>query len=72
MRNGVVGAEIAIAKAKETGVAAVGVYNSYCSGRNAYYLERIVDAGLSAFTPPAARRISYRPVQPARRWAPTR
>lgn len=40
------GAEIAIAKAKETGVAAVGVYNSYFSGRNAYYLERIVEAGL--------------------------
>jgi LDH2 family malate/lactate/ureidoglycolate dehydrogenase len=39
------GAEIAIAKAKETGIAAVGVYNSYFSGRNAYYLERIVDAG---------------------------
>jgi LDH2 family malate/lactate/ureidoglycolate dehydrogenase len=40
------GAEIAIAKAKESGVASVGVYNSYFSGRNAYYLERIVDAGL--------------------------
>jgi LDH2 family malate/lactate/ureidoglycolate dehydrogenase len=40
------GAEIAIAKAKESGVAAVGVYNSYFSGRNAYYLERIVEAGL--------------------------
>jgi LDH2 family malate/lactate/ureidoglycolate dehydrogenase len=40
------GAEIAIAKAKQTGIATVGVYNSYFSGRNAYYLERIVDAGL--------------------------
>jgi len=40
------GAEIAIAKAKQTGIAAVGVYNSYFSGRNAYYLERIVNAGL--------------------------
>ena len=39
------GAEIAIAKARESGVAAVGVYNSYFSGRNAYYLERIVEAG---------------------------
>src|SRR4029077_2412039 len=38
------GAEIAIAKAKESGVASVGVYNSYFSGRNAYYLERIVAA----------------------------
>ena len=40
------GAEIAIAKAKHSGIAAVGVYNSYFSGRNAYYLERIVEAGL--------------------------
>ncbi len=40
------GAEIAIAKAKQSGIAAVGVYNSYFSGRNAYYLERIVNAGL--------------------------
>jgi LDH2 family malate/lactate/ureidoglycolate dehydrogenase len=40
------GAEIAIAKARESGVASVGVYNSYFSGRNAYYLERIVEAGL--------------------------
>jgi LDH2 family malate/lactate/ureidoglycolate dehydrogenase len=39
------GAEIAIAKARQSGVAAVGVYNSYFSGRNAYYLERIVEAG---------------------------
>jgi LDH2 family malate/lactate/ureidoglycolate dehydrogenase len=40
------GAEIAIRKAKQSGVAAVGVYNSYFSGRNAYYLEHIVEAGL--------------------------
>lgn len=40
------GAEIAITKAKQSGIAAVGVYNSYFSGRNAYYLERIVNAGL--------------------------
>ena len=40
------GAEIAIAKARESGVASVGVYNSYFSGRNAYYLERVVEAGL--------------------------
>jgi LDH2 family malate/lactate/ureidoglycolate dehydrogenase len=40
------GAEIAIAKAKASGIASVGVYNSYFSGRNAYYLERIVEAGL--------------------------
>jgi LDH2 family malate/lactate/ureidoglycolate dehydrogenase len=39
------GAEIAIAKAKQSGIASVGVYNSYFSGRNAYYLERIVEAG---------------------------
>ena len=27
------------------GVASVGVYNSFFSGRNAYYLERVVEAG---------------------------
>jgi LDH2 family malate/lactate/ureidoglycolate dehydrogenase len=59
------GAEIAIVKAKQNGIAAVGVYNSYFSGRNAYYLERIVDAGLVGLhtasgaphiVPPGARR----------------
>jgi LDH2 family malate/lactate/ureidoglycolate dehydrogenase len=40
------GAEIAVVKAEQNGIAAVGVYNSYFSGRNAYYLERIVSAGL--------------------------
>jgi LDH2 family malate/lactate/ureidoglycolate dehydrogenase len=59
------GAEIAIAKAKQSGVAAVGVYNSYFSGRNAYYLELIVNAGLvglhtasgsSHIVPPGATR----------------
>lgn len=39
------GAEIAIAKAHQSGIAAVGVYDSYFSGRNTYYLERIVEAG---------------------------
>ncbi|MGE5271946.1 MAG: Ldh family oxidoreductase, partial [Thiohalocapsa sp.] len=40
------GMQIAIAKAKAAGIASVGICNSYYSGRNAYYLERIVDAGL--------------------------
>jgi LDH2 family malate/lactate/ureidoglycolate dehydrogenase len=40
------GMEIAIAKAKDAGIASVGVYNSYYSGRNAYYLERVAMAGL--------------------------
>ena len=43
------GAEIAIAKAQKSGMASVGVYNSYYSGRNAYYVEKIVRAGLVAF-----------------------
>jgi LDH2 family malate/lactate/ureidoglycolate dehydrogenase len=42
------GAEIAIAKAKANGIAIVGVHNSYYSGRNAYYVELIVRAGLVA------------------------
>jgi len=39
------GTEIAIGKARQSGVASVGVYNSYFSGRNAFYLEQIVNAG---------------------------
>lgn len=48
------GAEIAIEKAKVSGFAAVGVYNSYYSGRNAYYAERIARAGFVAVHPSTA------------------
>ena len=59
------GAEIAVAKAKASGIAIVGVHNSYYSGRNAYYVEHIVRAGLVAIhtasakphvVPPGGRR----------------
>jgi LDH2 family malate/lactate/ureidoglycolate dehydrogenase len=49
------GAEIAAAKAKASGIAIVGVHNSYYSGRNAYYVERIVRAGLVAIHTASAR-----------------
>jgi LDH2 family malate/lactate/ureidoglycolate dehydrogenase len=39
-------AEIAAAKAREHGMASVGAYNSYYSGRNAYFVERVVREGL--------------------------
>lgn len=42
-------AEVAIRKAKGAGVASVGAYNSYYSGRNAYFVEKIVREGLVAF-----------------------
>jgi LDH2 family malate/lactate/ureidoglycolate dehydrogenase len=42
------GAEVAIAKARASGIASVGVYNSYYSGRNAYYVEKIVREGFVA------------------------
>jgi LDH2 family malate/lactate/ureidoglycolate dehydrogenase len=42
------GTDLVIAKALKTGMASVGVYNSFKSGRNAYYVERIVNAGLVA------------------------
>ncbi len=42
------GAEVAAAKAKVSGIAMVGVYNSYYSGRNAYYVEHIVKSNLLA------------------------
>jgi LDH2 family malate/lactate/ureidoglycolate dehydrogenase len=40
------GAELAISKALANGIAVVGVHNSYYSGRNAYYVELMVRAGL--------------------------
>jgi LDH2 family malate/lactate/ureidoglycolate dehydrogenase len=49
------GAEIAIAKAKTNGIALVGVYNSYYSGRNAYYVELIARAGLVAIHTASAK-----------------
>lgn len=39
-------AQIAIDKARAQQFAVVGVYNSYYSGRNAYYMEMIAQAGL--------------------------
>jgi LDH2 family malate/lactate/ureidoglycolate dehydrogenase len=41
-------AELAAKKAREHGMASVGAYNSYYSGRNAYFVERIVTQGLVA------------------------
>ena len=41
-------AEVAIAKARQGGMASVGAYNSYYSGRNAYFVEKIVREGLVA------------------------
>src|SRR6476659_8625356 len=49
------GAEIVIAKAKASGIAIVGVHNSYYSGRNAYYVEHIVRAGLLAIHTASAK-----------------
>jgi LDH2 family malate/lactate/ureidoglycolate dehydrogenase len=39
-------AEVAIRKAREHGMASVGAYNSYYSGRNAYFVEKVVKEGL--------------------------
>lgn len=39
-------AQVAIEKAQANHFAAVGAYDSYYSGRNAYYMEQIVNAGL--------------------------
>src|SRR5688500_4797656 len=36
-------AELAISKAREHGMASVGAYNSYYSGRNAYFVEKVVN-----------------------------
>lgn len=39
-------AELGIKKAKEHGFAVTGAFNTFLSGRNAYYLEMIANAGL--------------------------
>ena len=41
--------EIAARKAAQTGFCAAGVYNSYYSGRNAYYAERLARQGFVVF-----------------------
>jgi LDH2 family malate/lactate/ureidoglycolate dehydrogenase len=41
-------AQKAIEKAKTHGIASVGVYNTYYSGRNAYFVEQIVKQGFVA------------------------
>jgi LDH2 family malate/lactate/ureidoglycolate dehydrogenase len=42
-------AEVAIRKARQSGMASVGAYNGYFSGRNAYFVEKIAREGLVAF-----------------------
>ena len=42
-------AEVAIEKARTNGMASVGANNSYFSGRNAYFVEKIVREGYVAF-----------------------
>jgi LDH2 family malate/lactate/ureidoglycolate dehydrogenase len=49
------GAEIAISKALASGIAVVGVHNSYYSGRNAYYIEMMLRAGLVGIHTASAR-----------------
>lgn len=48
-------AEIAIRKARATGMASVGAYNSYYSGRNAYFVEQIVREGFVAMHSASAK-----------------
>ena len=40
------GTQIAIEKARKSGFASVGIYNSYFSGRNAYFAELVAKEGL--------------------------
>ena len=42
-------ARLAAEKAKKSGFASVGVYDSYYSGRNAYFVEQVVKEGLVCF-----------------------
>jgi LDH2 family malate/lactate/ureidoglycolate dehydrogenase len=49
------GAQMAIDKAKASGIAVVGVSDSYYSGRNAYYVEMIAREGLVAIHTASAK-----------------
>ena len=49
------GAQMAIDKAKASGIAIVGVSDSYYSGRNAYYVEMIAREGLVAIHTASAK-----------------
>ena len=40
--------EVAIEKVRKSGVAVIGLRNSWFSGRNAYYMEKIARAGFAA------------------------
>lgn len=42
--------DVAIEKVRKSGVAVVGVRNSWFAGRNAYYLEKVADAGYAAIS----------------------
>lgn len=48
-------AEIAIQKTRVLGMASVGAYNSYYSGRNAYFVEKIVHEGFVAMHSASAK-----------------
>jgi hypothetical protein len=66
------GAEIAIAKAKQTGIRRLASTIAISADATPITSSALSTPGLSVCTPPAARRTSCRPAQPARRWAPTR
>jgi LDH2 family malate/lactate/ureidoglycolate dehydrogenase len=55
------GAQMAIEKSRATGLSIVGVNNSYYSGRNAYYVELMVKAGLVAIHTAAAEPKVFSP-----------
>ncbi len=59
-------AEAAIAKARATGFALVGVNNTWMSGRSAYYVEMIARAGLIGIHTVSARHLVAPPGSTAR------
>jgi hypothetical protein len=65
-------AEIAIAKARQAGIAAVGSTTAISAGATPITSNASSMPDLSACTLPAARRTSCRLAPPARLWAPTR
>jgi LDH2 family malate/lactate/ureidoglycolate dehydrogenase len=64
-------AEIAIEKAKKSGFALVGAYNTYWSGRNAYYLEMVARDDLAGIHTAGGNARFMAPLGGARGMFPT-
>src|SRR5829696_5644493 len=62
--------DVAIEKVRSSGIAIIGLRNTWFSGRNAYYMEKIARAGFAASPSAAVCPRSCRPAPRERPWGP--